>query len=149
MVGKAEHLTLGVAGEDAAARFLERRGWRIEARNWRPSGARQGLELDVVARHKDSVVFVEVKTRSRKGQGGAGRSPDIPVHAAFTGQKQAKLVRAARCYLAAHDLWNLPCRFDLVCVEHAPDGRWMLEHHINVIELGNFVDSGDASWQPW
>ena len=151
-MGKADHLTLGAAGEDAAARFLTARGWRILARNWRPDGAEHGLELDIIARHEEHLVFVEVKTRSRPGRtgGASASSPEsVPVHAAFTPKKRARLVRAARHYLSACDLWSLPCRFDLVCVEQGADGQTALEHYSNVIELGHLVDSGNAAWQPW
>jgi putative endonuclease len=59
----AGHLALGRAGEDLAARHLERVGYRVLARNWRcPHG-----EIDIVARHdvdgRDELVICEVKTR--------------------------------------------------------------------------------------
>lgn len=142
MAKNAEHLDLGREGEDAAARFLTAKGLKIVARNWRPTGAHQGLELDIVARRGDTLIFVEVKTRSAAD----GASLNIPAHAAFTRQKQARLARAAGLYLSAHDVWELPCRFDLVCVERLADGRLCLEHHTHVIELGHFVDSGHAAW---
>ena len=141
----ARHLAVGADGEEAAARYILRQGWRILDRNWRPEKAEQGLELDLVARQGDTLIFVEVKTRTRAGNS----APAIPVHAAFTRAKQAKLVRAARRYLTVHELWRLPCRFDLICAEFGPDGRMALEHHHNVIELGHSLDCGDPAWQPW
>jgi putative endonuclease len=51
---------LGRRGEEEAARYLERRGYRVVARGFR---GRRG-ELDLVCRHRDHVVLVEVKTRS-------------------------------------------------------------------------------------
>ncbi len=153
--GRAAHLDLGAAGEEAAALHLAGQGFAILARNWRPAGALQGLELDIVARHRDTLVFVEVKTRTRLNEDA------VPAHAAFTARKRSNMVRAARLYMAAHQLWELPCRFDLVCVEYkAPSGSaaghspplprpLVLEHHANVIELGKTVDSRDAAWQPW
>jgi len=147
---KAKHLLLGMDGEEAAARYLTELGWRILHRNWRPKGARQGLELDIVAAHAGELVFVEVKTRTSRSIGPDGLDePDIPVHAAFTAQKQARLVSAARHYLAVGKLWSRPCRFDLICIQQGPDGRMELEHHDNVIEIGHIVDSGNAAWQPW
>jgi putative endonuclease len=131
-----------MAGEDAAARFLSGLGWRILERNWRPLGRAGCLELDLIAQNGDSLVFVEVRTRTRKGA-------SLAAHMAFPPRKQARLARAAGYYLSSRNLWSLPCRFDLVYVERGPDGTLMLEHHVNVIELGNLVDSGHASWQPW
>jgi len=142
MHAKARHLLLGTSGEEAAVRYLTGLGWRILARNWRPKGTRQGLELDIVAGNGEELVFVEVKTRS-SGPG------DIPAHTAFTAQKQARLVRAARHYLAVEKLWSRPCRFDLICIQQELDGRMELEHHDNVIEIGHTMDSGNAAWQPW
>jgi putative endonuclease len=152
---KTEHLRLGGIGEETAARFLESRGFRIVARNWRPPNAKGRLELDLVARHKEWLVFVEVKTRTIGGL-------NIPAHTAFTSGKQTKVTRAARMYLAAHSLWHMPCRFDLVCIAHAPGragecmgegafvyGDMILEYYEHVIELGQTVDRGHAAWQPW
>ena len=146
---KGKHLFLGATGEEAAVRYLKGLGWRILDRNWRPKGARQGLELDIVAGNGEELVFVEVKTRSFEQGGPAGGGSGIPAHAAFTAQKQQRFVRAARQYLAAEKLWSRPCRFDLICIQQAPDGRMELEHHDNVIEIGHIVDSGNAAWQPW
>jgi putative endonuclease len=68
---RSAHLALGTAGEEAAAALLERSGFRILDRNWRPSGARRGLELDLVAECGGTLVFVEVKTRRVTGRAGA------------------------------------------------------------------------------
>ncbi len=154
MAIRAAHLALGADGEEAAAQYLTGKGWRIVDRNWRPAGTARGGELDLVARHEGQLIFVEVKTRKRtffplseeKNRNGPLH---VPTYAAFTAQKRTRLLRAARHYLSAYNLWNLPCRFDLLCVEQGPDGKLRLEHHRNAIELGNLMDSGDASWQPW
>ena len=159
---KAKHLLLGTAGEEAAVRYLTDLGWRILDRNWRPKGARQCLELDIVAGNGTELVFVEVKTRSG-GSGGPGNGTDRGsgpdhtdggfhtrgAHSTFTAQKQKRFVRAARHYLAVRKLWSRPCRFDLICVQQYPDGRMELEHHDNVIDTGHIMDSGNAAWQPW
>jgi putative endonuclease len=158
MPAKAEHLLLGVVGEEAAARHVEGLGWTLLARNWRPEGFARCLELDLVARHKNSLIFIEVKTRKRKAPpAGPGfcsgkwrRAEDaFPAYAAFTARKQRTLLRAAGHYLTAHDCWHLPCRFDLICVEQTPDGDPKLEHFSNVLSFRNIMDSRNASWQPW
>jgi len=95
---------LGVLGEEAAARFLARRGFTILERNLR---SRWG-ELDLVARDGHTVVFVEVKARRE----GAGDPPQAAVDA----RKQARLARLALAYLARRRLGEPPCRFDVVAV---------------------------------
>ena len=155
---KADHLILGGIGEEAAARHIEGLGWTLLARNWRPEGFARGLELDLVARHKDSLIFIEVKTRKRKAfspvpgfcpKKGKRAEGAFPAYAAFTAKKQRTLLRAAGHYLTAHHCWHLPCRFDLICVEQAPDGVPKLEHFRNVLSFRNIMDSRNASWQPW
>lgn len=150
----AKHLQLGAAGEEAAARHIRQLGWIILHRNWRPRGAAGGLELDLVARQSAFLVFLEVKTRALpKGRIGNNRKPErergIPVYAAFTPRKRIRMARAAEHYLTEQALWSLPCRFDLICVEVAPDGNLALEHITHVMEFGNLVDRGNTSWQPW
>jgi putative endonuclease len=97
----------GAAGEDLACAWLERRGYRILARNWR---CRSG-EVDVVARVGSTTVFVEVKER-RNASHGLGLE-------AVTWSKRQRLVRAARLYAASKGLSETDLRFDVVSV----DGR--------------------------
>jgi putative endonuclease len=59
---KDSHLRLGEHGEKLAARFLRGHGFKILYRNFR---GRQGGEIDLVCRERDTLVFVEVKTRTR------------------------------------------------------------------------------------
>lgn len=135
-VSRPEHLRFGRAGEDAAAAFLERAGYSVLDRNWR-----QGrLELDLVCRHGETVVFVEVKSRKVRGQGSPAQ--------AVTPAKQRVLGRAAQAWLAAHEAWQQPCRFDVVCVLR--DGDILrLEHHRHAFDFSPALDSGHAPWQPW
>ncbi len=138
----APHLALGKQGEQLAEQFLVKAGMHIVARNWRPQGAQAGLELDIVARHKKEIVFIEVKTRTHQ------RLKGEP-YTAFTPQKQAKLTKAAQLFLAQQSLWDAPCRFDLISIVAMADGTFSVEHFINVIEFGHFMDSSNTSWQPW
>src|SRR5882672_12931997 len=62
----SEHLRLGARGEKLACAFLRRKGYRILYRNFR---ARHGGEVDIVCRDRDTLVFVEVKTRTREDFG--------------------------------------------------------------------------------
>ncbi|MDR1947676.1 MAG: YraN family protein [Desulfovibrio sp.] len=143
----APHLNLGKAGEEAAAALLVRKGFRILDRNWRPAGARRGLELDMVADLKGTLVFVEVKTR--RAAGGENGAEGIPVYAGFTPVKRKRFAEAARCWLSEHAAWNRPCRFDLILVERRADGTLNAEQHADVIELGTAVGGGNPYWQPW
>ncbi len=60
------HLRLGARGEKLAARYLRRQGYKVLYRNFR---GRHGGELDLVCRDRDTLVFVEVKTRTREDYG--------------------------------------------------------------------------------
>ena len=100
---------LGRAGEEAAARFLTSRGYRIRARGFR---ARVG-EIDLVAEEAGTLVFVEVKTRTRSTYGTPAEAVD--------GRKRSRLVRAAGLYLIRHGCSDHPCRFDVVEVLEGPD----------------------------
>lgn len=99
-----ERLNLGRWGEDVAARYLRKKGMKILGRNVRsPVG-----ELDIVAQHGRTLVFIEVKTRRGISHG----YPQEAVGAA----KQRQIVRAAQWYLTEHKLDRLQPRFDVVAV---------------------------------
>lgn len=63
---RPQHLRLGTRGENLACQFLKRSGYKILYRNFR---GRTGGEIDVVCRDGDTLVFVEVKTRTREDFG--------------------------------------------------------------------------------
>jgi len=108
---------LGTArrGEELAALLLRLKGYRIEARNWRcPLG-----EVDIVAWDRDTLVFVEVKSRT----GTTAGSPEEAVDA----RKQARLVQVAQAYLARRRGPTPPCRFDVVAI-HARRPFPMIRH---------------------
>src|SRR5437660_11228107 len=60
---KPEHIRRGTLGEKLARRFLRKNGYKILYRNFRGHG---GGEIDIVARDKDTLVFIEVKTRTHE-----------------------------------------------------------------------------------
>ncbi len=142
----ASHLATGASGEEAALRHLSRQGFSPTARNWRPRGGAGRTELDLVGKWDKTLVFVEVKTRRI-----AAASPlDAPAGLRnFSPAKRRNMVRAARAYLTEHGLWNMPCRFDLVCVTFLPGAQPQVDHYRDVIELGQTLDRGYAPWQPW
>ncbi|UCG14732.1 MAG: YraN family protein [Deltaproteobacteria bacterium] len=100
--------TQGHAGEQLAVRHLKRLGYRILSRNYRcPLG-----EIDIVARHRGVLVFVEVKSRRSKAFG----SPKLAV----TLSKQRKLSQVAWHYLQEHNLAETSARFDVVTISNMP-----------------------------
>ena len=96
---------LGRIGEDMAVQELERRGYAILARRYR---TRCG-EIDIVADHQGTLVFVEVKARATAEFGTAAE--------AVTRHKQLKLAAMATDYLARAQVGNRPCRFDVVAID--------------------------------
>ena len=95
----------GSEAEQRAADFLIGRGLRLVARNWRCKGG----EIDLVMQEGATLVFVEVRARSGANFGGAAAS--------ITSAKQARIIQAARHYLAAKGL-DVPCRFDAVLIQN-------------------------------
>lgn len=115
--------TVGRAGEDAAATFLEGKGYKIVARNWyNPRGRRVG-EIDLVARDGQWWVFVEVKTAT-----GAADAHRLPPQEQITAHKMRKMVAAAQAYLQSHDLWDASWRCDAVAVYMARGVVVKIEH---------------------
>ena len=112
----------GAIGEKLAADFLKRRGYRILRRNYRCRGG----EIDIIAQHKECLVFVEVRTKRSSGFG----TPEESV--SFI--KREKLVSLADTYLQSCN--NLPpnWRIDVIAVELTSDNRVSrLEHIENAV----------------
>ena len=101
----------GILGEKLAKDFLKKRGYRILETNYRcPEG-----EVDIVAKHKDCLVFIEVRTKRSLEFG----SPEESI----TATKKQRMKATAAHYLQAHD--NLPpsWRIDVVVVELDKKGK--------------------------
>ncbi|HBG47827.1 MAG TPA: YraN family protein [Deltaproteobacteria bacterium] len=116
-------IAVGKAGEDEAAGFLERHGYRILERNFR---CRYG-EIDIIARDGKTIVFVEVKTRGSDRFGPPGASVD--------GRKQRKMTITSSFYLEGLGHTDPDIRFDVVCIE-MKDGRAQIEHIQDAFEAG-------------
>lgn len=115
---------IGDAGERLAARYLERHGHRVIARNVR---RREG-EIDLVTLDGDTLVFVEVKLR-RPGEFG-------PALEALTAAKQRRLRALAEAYAAEHPELPRAQRIDLVAVELAADGSVAAVRHLESVVEG-------------
>ncbi len=95
---------IGNIGEDAAARMLKKKHYKILERNY----TALGHEIDIIARLKDEIVFIEVKTRSDEKVDYAERPA-----AAVTPEKQQAIIKAASYYISY--LSESPrVRFDIV-----------------------------------
>ncbi len=102
----------GRLAEFAAVLHLTLRGWRVLARNWRCKAG----EIDLVARRRHTLAFIEVKHRA--GFGAAGE--------AIRQRQQARIARAAELFLATRpDLGGLAVTFDAILVV-----PWRLPSHI-------------------
>jgi putative endonuclease len=95
----------GKKSEKLAAEFLKRTGYRIVETNYQSTVG----EIDIIAKERDSLVFVEVKARSSRRFG----SPK----GAVTPAKQRKLSMAALDYLKKNDQINAKARFDVVAID--------------------------------
>ncbi len=95
-------LELGARGEKRAAKFLRRKGYKILVRSFR---SRSG-EIDLVTRHKDWLVFVEVKTRTSEQFGAPSEAVDE--------RKQRHITKVALDYLRLLDNPRIKFRFDIV-----------------------------------
>ena len=106
---------LGALGEELARRYLSACGYKILLRNFRCVLG----EIDVIARHRDTLVFVEVKTRASEEMGSPAES--------VTARKRARLARLASFYMHRYGIQDVPCRFDVVSVLMRPGFEPCLE----------------------
>jgi putative endonuclease len=113
--------SLGRRGENIAARFLRNQGYKIIQRNFN-SGAG---ELDIVAKQGNTLVFVEVKTRTDDDP-----TPETQVN----DFKQHQLTKAGRIYLSRYGLPQPPARFDVVAIVWPPEQEPRIRHTLNAFD---------------
>lgn len=115
---------LGNFGENTAARFLSRKGYRIIGKNVRTFVG----EIDIVAQLKSCLVFAEIKTRQSKTLG--------PPYISITEKKKRKLIQCARCYMKMKHLTGVDWQIDVISVEIDKLDRQIIiiEHFENAIE---------------
>jgi putative endonuclease len=118
------HLRLGARGEKLAARYLRRQGFKILYRNFR---GRQGGELDLVCRDRDTLVFVEVKTRTREDYG-------RPLEA-VNRKQQRRIALGGLAWLRLLGDPDVRFRFDVVEVVIAEGEKPRVQLIQNVISL--------------
>ena len=100
---------IGEKGETIAERYLKKKGYKILERNYRTKLG----EIDIIAKDKKTIVFVEVKTR-RSWQFGNPKG-------AVTPAKQRKISMVALQYLKTIDRRNTRARFDVVAITATRD----------------------------
>ena len=99
----SEHYELGKKGEQLAVDYLTKEGYKIEERNWRF----QKAEIDIIASKQETIISVEVKTRSSKDFG----NPQD-----FVNSKKIKLmVVAMNEYVLIREL-DIEVRFDIIAI---------------------------------
>ena len=109
---------IGNHAESLACDFLQTRGLRLVARNFRCKGG----ELDLVMLDQDTVVFVEVRARKGSRYGSALES--------VTYAKQRRLIHAANYFILRNDPQHKRSyRFDVVAIQgepgNNPDIQWI------------------------
>ncbi len=116
---------VGQNGEDVARGWLEARGYRFLARNWR---CRAG-ELDLVMRDGDVIVFVEVKARHGSSAGRASES--------VSRAQSRRILNAGEWYMQTHpDTGDLFWRCDILAITWYPDDAPSIAHFENAIVAG-------------
>lgn len=110
----SEAKDIGNKGEDLAAKYLLEKGFKIIKRNWHFGK----LEIDIIAMDKDTLVFVEVKTRST----GYIIEPELTLSL----KQQRFLIRAANAFIDMNP-YDTDARFDLISIVLHPEG-YQLNH---------------------
>ncbi|HEY5731309.1 MAG TPA: YraN family protein [Anaerolineales bacterium] len=116
---KTHNQKVGQWGEETAAKYLTQKGFEIVGRNIRtPYG-----EIDIVAKQGDTILFVEVKTRTSNKMG----LPEVSV----TTRKREHMVACAEHYAAEHEIdhWQI----DVISIEGKPGKEPVITYFENAI----------------
>lgn len=95
---------LGTIGEELAFHYLASRGYKLLLRNYECALG----EIDLIAKHKGALIFIEVKTRRNDAMG----RPEESV----TFHKRGQIVKTAHYYMKRYGIKDVPCRFDVVSI---------------------------------
>lgn len=113
---------LGSKGESLAAQFLRKQGYTIIAHNYT---TRIG-EIDIIARDGETIVFVEVKTRSD--------DTFCEPYEAVTIAKREKMKKVASLYLQKQKK-EFPARFDVISITCQKNGQKEIRHITDAFEV--------------
>lgn len=114
-----ETQALGRSGEEIACRHLQGKKYEIIARGFRMFRG----EIDIIARDRETLVFVEVKARADESHG----RPEESV----TPGKQRQIRRIAQGYLLEHPAPGVACRFDVIAILFRGPDDCRIEHFID------------------
>ncbi|MDE7071329.1 MAG: YraN family protein [Clostridia bacterium] len=92
----------GIEGENTAVEYLKKQGYLIIERNFNTKVG----EIDIIAKDKDTIVFIEVKARENTKFG-------QPIES-ITPHKVHSIIRTAQWYLSSKKKYNSLCRFDVI-----------------------------------
>ncbi len=106
-----QNLFLGSKGEETATALLKENGYKILHRNYKTKLG----EIDIIARDRDTYVFIEVKTRRTARFGSPAE--------AVVRNKQRQISKAALSFLKANNLLQEKARFDVVSILWGPGGK--------------------------
>jgi len=120
----AESKELGKLGERIAEKYLKGKDYKILDKNFRYS--KLG-ELDIITQRGNDIIFFEVKARFKKGLSEFKPEDNI------TFQKQKKLVKLARIYLAKRKLNDVSWQIDILAIEVFRNGNFDVRHIENAV----------------
>ncbi len=130
---------VGQIGEELAARFLRKNGYRLIAANFKTPIGRNRLdvmvtgEIDLIALDADVLCFVEVKTRSSDDFASPLAAVDL--------RKQRQIIRAARMYRKIFRLQSIEVRYDVISIVLPQNSRPTIELFKNYFNEAKFRKS--------
>lgn len=120
-----DHIIKGKSGENLALEYLVKAGYEILETNWRIKDA----EIDIIAMLGDTMIFVEVKTRSYT-YGKVAPAESVNYH------KEQKIFKAANAYKRSVD-YDWFVRFDIITIIHRSDDDFELKHYEDAFYPGS------------
>lgn len=110
----------GKEGEKIACNYLIERGYKILEKNYHYGHG----EIDIIAKDRDTLVFVEVKYRKSLEYG----MPEDSI----TRKKQLQIRKIAEAYLYQNKIENQSCRIDVISILHLQNENPVVNHYIDV-----------------
>lgn len=115
----------GKRGELLAISYLKKLGYKIVAKNYKTNLG----EIDLIARDRDTVCFIEVRSKN---------SPDFGLaEETITGKKKTQISKAALGYIKRFGLEDYSCRFDVVCIQNVNTSEPEIKLIKNAFELAD------------
>ncbi len=129
---KLQKNSVGYDGEEIAVKFLEREGYEIIERNWCNAKGKRIGEIDIIAKDKNSelFIFVEVKTRNVDNF-----EEKVLPEEQITRSKLNKLNKIVEIYIKENKLWNEKWRIDAIAILIIANKSKIKVNHIKSIFL--------------